>query len=332
MADELNNSSEIGQMPTRGPQANMVSDRMAAASSILEKELVMLRYAVATGLVVMLATAPVLGQGKGSAPARAVSKAPAPAKPVPKAMKATVKSVSGIVEKFSAAQKNPKWAPVKVGDVLGELTLIRTGLGGTVVLSFLNRSEVTLKSGTHVGISSFRKKGNLVKTDLSLKYGAIDAKVDSTQGGNDFRLVTPTRTLAAAGTSGKAARWGDFSLQFKGTTGAWKSIAPRRVSTVHAGQWVNRTTTPSINLLLAKLDTKLGDPHGGLTRSEMKEVQQNPASVQTSAPKGVATFTGRRRSRRLAIAPIRRVVRRPARRLTDRLPVRVVRPPSLITR
>ena len=256
----------------------------------------MLRYAIPAGLIVILTATPILAQPKAAANEKPVAKDDAGT-----AMKAGVKSVSGIVETRSADDQDGKWRQLKVGDALSERSLIRTGLGGKVVLKFADRGEVTVKSGTKIGIGSFRKNGNLVKTRLGLKYGALRAQVDSSRGANDFRVRTPVATLAATGTSGNIAQWGDFSLQFHGTTGAWRAKTQKKITSIRAGEWTNRDAAPSIAIVLDKLDTKVGDPHGGLTKAETVELQMNRGGIKVASPKGKDTFTGRRRSRQAAV-------------------------------
>ena len=191
------------------------------------------------------------------------------AKAKPQPLKVTVTEVSGIAEKRSAADEKAEWTQIKVGDVLGEMTLIRTGLGGKVVLKFAERGNVTVKNGTKIGIASFRKQGKLVRTRLGLKYGALRAKVDSTQGANDFRLRTAGGTLAAKGSEIHAARWGDFALQFKGMSGTWEAKVGSKLAEIFAGEWTDAELNQPVETLLLKLNIQLGDPHGGLTKAEL---------------------------------------------------------------
>jgi len=269
----------------------------------------MLRYVISAVLVAVYTASPVFAQPNAAAIDKPVVEAAVAAadKLAGKdnagftALKAAVKSVSGIVERLSGDDKNAKWQPLKVGDILSEHSLIRTGLGGSAVLKFADRGDVTVKSGTKIGISSFRKSGDLVKTRLGLKYGALRAKVDSSRGANDFRVRTAVATLAATGTSGNMAQWGDFSLQFQGTTGAWKANTDRKVTTIRRGEWTNRNAAQSIGIVLGKLDPKVGDPHGGLTKAEVVEQRKNPAGITSATAKGKDSFTGRKRSRRSAV-------------------------------
>ena len=256
----------------------------------------MLRYTILLMLIAIFTATPVLARDK----------APAEVKPASVALTATVKSVSGIVERFSGDAKNGKWEAVKAGDVLAERSVLRTGLGGRAVLKFADRGDVIVKSGTKIGISEFRKTGRLVKTTLGLKYGALRAQVDSSRGANDFRVRTAAATLAATGTSGNVAQWGDFSLQFQGTAGTWKAQTKRKTTSIRPGEWTNREAAKSIGIVLDKLDTKVGDPHGGLTKAETVELQVNRGAIKPTSPKSENSTIGRRRSRRAAV--IRRLI------------------------
>jgi len=260
----------------------------------------MLRYTIIIGAVVALSTGPILAPAKPPAPEKPAAKnvpEEVPAKKVadnaPKndavktdKLNATVVSVSGIAEQRSATEEKAKWTAIKVGDALTEMTLIRTGLGGEVVLKFSNRGNVTIKSGSKIGIASFQKQGKLVQTRLGLKYGAIRAKVDSSQGANDFRVRTAVGTLAATGTGGEMAQWGDFSFQAKGTDGAWQATMANRVTSLIAGAWTNQDLPPAVAQLLAQQGTNVGDPHGGLTVPEIENLLVNGGG------RGIVGFVG----------------------------------------
>ena len=258
----------------------------------------MLRYTIIIGAVVILSAGPILAQAKAPADAKA-DKAPARKAADPAGKKdsgeaekltVTVDSVSGIAEQRSATDEKAKWAPIKAGDVLNEMTLIRTGLGGEVVLKFSNRGNVTIKSGSKIGIASFRKQGKLVTTRLGLKYGAIRAQVDSSRGANDFRVRTPVGTLAATGSKINIAQWGDFSFQAKGTSGFWQAEIANRVASIIAGEWTDKNLSKPLATLLAKQGVKLGDPHGGLTVTELKNLLLNGGG------RGIVAFVGNARA------------------------------------
>ncbi len=260
----------------------------------------MLKYSIIIGVALALSTGSILAQEK-AAPAKkpvATKTAPAPAKPAPKApvakkaadkLEVTVVSVSGIAEQRSAANAKAKWIKIKAGDVLDEMTLIRTGLGAKVVLKMAKQGEVTVKSGSKIGIASFRKTGKLVKTRLGLKYGAIRAQVDSSTSSNDFRVRTAVGTLAATGTGGDLAQWGDFSFQARGTEGAWQAVVADRIIELLEGEWTDKELGQPLSLLLAKYNVKLGDGFGGLTLGELRNLLMNGSG------RGIIGFIGNSR-------------------------------------
>ena len=258
----------------------------------------MFKYAIITGAVVILLSGLVLAQAKAPAdnkPAAAKTDKPVvdktPKEDAPKADKltVTVASVSGIAEKRSATEEKAKWAPVKTGDALDEMTLIRTGLGGKVVLKFSDRGNVTIKSGSKIGIASFRKQGKLVRTRLGLKYGAIRAQVDSSRGANDFRVRTPVGTLAATGSKINIAQWGDFSFQTKGTDGFWQAEIANRVVSIIAGEWTDQNLTQPLETLIEQHTTNVA-PTAGLSVSELKNVLVNGGG------RGIVGFVGNAKS------------------------------------
>ncbi len=258
----------------------------------------MLRYTMIIGVVVALSTGSILAQAKAAdakkpattkAVAKTTAKAPAKAstpKTAADKLQITVLSVSGIVEQRSATEEKAKWTAVKAGDVLKEMTLIRTGLGAKVVLKLADRGNVTVKNGSKMGIGSFRKQGKLVKTRLGLKYGAIRAQVDSSRGANDFRVRTPVGTLAATGTGGDIAMWGDFLFQAKGTDGSWQTAVSNRVIAMIAGEWTDAELKQPLAILLEKYGIKLGDAYGGMTPAELKNLLLNGGG------RGIIGFVG----------------------------------------
>jgi hypothetical protein len=154
----------------------------------------MFRQAMVAALVIGCA-----GVGMLEAGPPAARKAEPPAGEV--AIKATVVSVSGVAHKRSMAVADGKWEPLKTGDVLGGQTLLRTGLGTTVVLNFADRGRVTVRSGTKIGIGELKQTGRKMKARLGLKYGTIRASVDPGAGPNDLRISSAVATLSVRGTA-----------------------------------------------------------------------------------------------------------------------------------
>lgn len=160
--------------------------------------------------VAMLGVAVCLGLGfvaapeaAGQAAAEPDRAANAPGNPdgAPKAapVQVTVVAVSGVAQKRAMGDPAGKWQPVKVGDVLGEQTVIRTGLGTEVVLLLADRGRVVVRSGTKAGIGTFRKKGKVLTARLGLKYGTLRAHVDGAPGPNDLQVATPVATVSVRG-------------------------------------------------------------------------------------------------------------------------------------
>jgi len=224
---------------------------------------------------------------------------PATAKPAaekPAVVKVTVVSVSGPAEKLPPGAPK-KWQPLAAGDVLDELTVIRTGLRAKVVLKFDDRGEVTINNATKMGIGEFRKTGRLVKARIGLKYGTIRANVESAPGPNDFKVATPVATLSVRGTSGDVAYMGDTGLGMRGTSGTWRVVSGTRRRNVRAGEFTNGALARSIQLTMQHRDTRMGDAFGGLTRIEQVNLRT------FSAGRGIIGFVGTRISVPLQIDP-----------------------------
>ncbi|HUU59422.1 MAG TPA: FecR domain-containing protein [Phycisphaerae bacterium] len=203
---------------------------------------------------------------------------PADEKATPKRLKPVVESVSGRAQKLLPGEGN-KWIPLKVGDVLDEMTVIRTGYNTAVVLKFADRGSVTIKGVTKIGISEFRKEGDLVKTRLGLKYGMFRAKVKSEVGPNDFRVKTPTATLSVRGSEpmgGWTVDGGPRGHSLSGPlTMMMGSGLTQFTQTVHMGNTVTGSGQLPILLLQNTFSAHLGVSFGA-TRPEQRVFLQNP--------------------------------------------------------
>lgn len=236
----------------------------------------MIRYAIAASLVLSFAALPARSQEakakpapKGAAPAAdkpaKKPEAKAPAKPKDAPMKVTVVKVVGVAS-YRSADPKAKWQRLKAGQVLDELSLVRTGLGARVVLRFADYAQVTVKSATKIGIKEFRKsaKTQRVKTHVGLKYGAMRTHVDSTRAANDFSVSTPVATLSVRGTRGRTAFTGDLGHYTDSTEHRWYGLTSLGPIGLDEGEGTDGVNPPS---LLARIDTntQTGDPFGGLT-------------------------------------------------------------------
>jgi len=242
----------------------------------------MLRSAIIVCIVFVLLAVP-------CAEAQKAAKTPPPAKksaakppkaakaPKPAQMKVTVLSVTGIAHKRRADVADAAWAPVKAGDVLGELTVIRTGLGASVVLKFSDRGQVTVKSATKVGIKEFTGTGMHAKARLGLKYGSMRAKVDSSRGTNDFQVATPVATLSVRGTEGVIWYWWDLGLLMCGCEHTWRveKKEDRKRRTIYPKECTDGNLTRSIVLATRRRQTLIPDPNGGMTGDEFDFLREN---------------------------------------------------------
>jgi len=195
-------------------------------------------------------------------------------RPAGKPLVVIVQEVKGAAQRLLPGTKS-KWVPLKVGDRLDELTVIRTGLGARVVLRFADNSQVVINRATKMGIREFRKEGDVTKTRLGLKYGSIRAKVEKARGPSDFRVTTPVATLAVAGTSGEVAYMGDFGFNLKGKTGSWQARVGRKLRQIQELETLDSTLALYVDMVKSKMLPKLGDMFGGLTGRERLSMRDN---------------------------------------------------------
>ena len=173
-----------------------------------------------------------------------------------------VTAVTGLAQQRVMSDAKAKWQKVKVGDVLNNLTVIRTGLGSKVVIRMGDRGDVTIKSATKVGIKDFAKKGNLATMRLGMKYGSMSARVDASRGANDFRVSTPVATLSVRGSIGGWGFWGDRGLGFYGEAGNWQGDYTDGSRNAGPGEWMGSSGQRSGDIDEKNRKTGLGDPQG----------------------------------------------------------------------
>lgn len=200
-------------------------------------------------------------QPASAAPAASSGQTPAAAAPAAADVVVTIVSTKGPAEKGVLAEGQMKWSPLKAGDVLNELCFIRTGYGAEVVIQLGDRGQVTINSVTKMGVGQFRKEGNLAKASLGLKYGTFNAKVDHSQGPNDFRVATPTSVLSVRGSRFDGGHFGDEGSRGRSHESPLTLVTAGGSRTVNPGEHVTQTLQMPIVLLATQFHTQTGDSH-----------------------------------------------------------------------
>ncbi len=211
--------------------------------------------------------------------AAAPAKAPDAAKPPAKveAGKVTVVSVSGPAQKLIAAKGKDKWEAVKAGEELPENTIIRTGLRAKVVLKFEDRVEVTVKSGSQMGVSEFRKAGAASKVRMGLKYGRVRTTIRREKGPSDLRIATAVATLSVRG-SGCDSGFGSSGLIVKSFASDWNLQYGTHRRTVRQGE--KHKDPKKLGILATQQDNDPGmlDPFGSTNTEKNKYLHWKGAS------------------------------------------------------
>lgn len=137
-------------------------------------------------------------------PAAAPQNAPA-AQPADKAedLRAVFIDVSGKVQ-WRAAKgadgKDQAWKDAEVNDVVQAGVEIRTGTRSRATLRVGRNATVLIDSATSLTLPTVMQEGEILRTVASIRNGRADFKVDKVGMTNDFRVVTPSTTLAVRGT------------------------------------------------------------------------------------------------------------------------------------
>ncbi len=188
----------------------------------------------------------------------------------PRPLVATVKEVKGAAQYLKAGE-GEKWRPLKVGDKLDELGIIRTGFRTRVVLAFADNSEVVINRATKMGIAQFRKVGKVTRTRIGLKYGSMRMNISKARGPSDFAVSTPVATLAVSG-SGSDTGFSDFGLLLGVFAGDWlTNMGPKHLNVV-AGETTDGRLTRAIFRTKLRTAVLLGDVFGGLGPVELNSM------------------------------------------------------------
>lgn len=247
----------------------------------------MIRY---TNIIVLISVVLAGGSIVAAADAPAPATQPA-ASTATDELQATVVSVKGSAQQADGDDAKPVWAPLKAGQVLSEHALVRTGLGAKVVLRFSDRSEVTIKSATKIGIRDSRKEGDVAHMGVGLKYGTVKAKINRAAGPNDFKIHTPVATLSVRGSAGTTSYSAGFGMQFHSLQSTWNVRTPQGSVGVVEGAATDGNLTANRELSARQNDSRISDPFG-VGGGEARNVRDNANPVDPFNPVGGTNGAG----------------------------------------
>ena len=204
------------------------------------------------------------------------------------AMQAEVVSVEGIAEHLPAGREDAEWRTMAVGDKLGGLTVVRTGLGSSAVLKIADRGEVTVESGSQVGIRDLAMSAGVLEAHLGLKYGEMDVRLPHAAGESDMTVDTPVATASVRGCGGRFGYSGDMGFRFAASESEWGVGTNFGQTKVGPGEKTNDTLAPSVLLTEAGRDPKMGALFGGLGKGEQLNL------LRHGGGRGIFGFTGGR--------------------------------------
>lgn len=104
------------------------------------------------------------------------------------------------IQGTAAFKDQSQWKPVKKGQALKEGTKISTGARSSVRLK-IDNATVTIRQLSMVRINRNLATGSATSTNLGLRYGKINARIDRIKKlRTDFRISTPVATSSVRGT------------------------------------------------------------------------------------------------------------------------------------
>lgn len=93
------------------------------------------------------------------------------------------------------------WAPLAENDVLRPGAEVQSGLRSSAAIRLGSNATVLIGPGTSVVIPQMEEELRTLVTRLGVRNGRVDIRVDHVGIANDFRVVTPSTTLAVSGTA-----------------------------------------------------------------------------------------------------------------------------------
>ncbi len=122
----------------------------------------------------------------------------APAAPAGDPLRAVFIDVAGKVQ-WRANETSP-WQEAKVNDVVEPGVEVRTGLRSHAAMRIGRNATALIDAGTLFQLPTVVQDGDTLRTAAAVKHGRADFKVDKVGLSNDFKVVTPSTTLAVRGT------------------------------------------------------------------------------------------------------------------------------------
>jgi hypothetical protein len=120
------------------------------------------------------------------------------------------------------------WVPATVGMELREGSSIRTGLKSAIRCSIGEEQMFVLDRLGVIELTEAVREGNLVKTDLTMKYGRAQYEVQRAGLEHDARITSPGATLAVRGTIGELENMAPFPARAVSYTGKVSFQAARK--------------------------------------------------------------------------------------------------------
>ena len=161
----------------------------------------MLLAAISSGVIWSAALAQAQSQDAVVPPAAGAVAAvdpAAPAAPAGDALRAVFIDVAGKVQ-WRASETAP-WRDAKVNDVVEAGVEVRTGLRSHAAIRIGRNATALIDAGTLFQLPTVVQEGDTLRTAAAVKHGRADFKVDKVGLSNDFKVVTPSTTLAVRGT------------------------------------------------------------------------------------------------------------------------------------
>lgn len=234
----------------------------------------------------MLVAGAALAQDPAGSDAVAAVAAPVDAAPSSSAtqLQARIIDVSGKAR--WRASPDSEWKDAAVNDDLSPGAEVRTGMRSRVTLRFRN-ATVLVDSSTNFSIPTIEQEGDVLRTIAAVRSGRADFKVDKVGLQNDFKVVTPSTTLAVRGTSFSTVTGPLKGVEIVGAReNAIRAIEVRYAAlnqTVEmSGGAEAKSTSGTPNPTEHALGTTFNVPQAGMIAS--KEEAQQGAFTGSSAP------------------------------------------------
>lgn len=136
---------------------------------------------------------------------------------------AVVLAVTGNAQRMVVRDGTSTWARIKGGEYLDKLSIVRTGLGGSVRIKLPSGGQATVGSATKMGIAGLGHAGGPAR--FTLRYGSLRLARIGGPTPPQMYVQTPRGAVSLVAAQGGVSYGGHTGLRLTGPGQAWQAAS-----------------------------------------------------------------------------------------------------------